>query len=67
MVWVHVYVYERPLTLKILDLSNGKGKWQYGNTIFVHFWLRLGAQGEAISCVRPCMWDIIQKNIENEF
>ena len=26
-----------------------------------------GAQGEAMSCVRACVRDIPQKNIENEF
>ena len=26
-----------------------------------------GAQGEAMSCVRVCVRDIPQKNIENEF
>ena len=42
--------------------------------IIVSFWLRQGAQGEAMS-VRPCVGasvrlsvrDIPQKNIENEF
>ena len=26
-----------------------------------------GAQGEAMSCVRVCVRDIIRKNVENEF
>ena len=32
----------------------------------IHFLAPTGAQGEGMLCVRPCVCDIIQNNIENE-
>ena len=41
--------------------------WQSLNKHRISFLAPKGAQGEAMSCVRPCMCHFPQKNIEKEF
>ena len=52
---------------RVVKVKGGNG-WQRAANLHISTFLApTGAQGEAMSCVRASVRDIIQKDVENEF